>query len=108
MDASCLVRGKAFVVLEESNNNPKSISAWSPQFPTIFGEGATCRLALKSLRNGIYTDIEWQLSKNPGLKQINILPLSQGKQRAVLEKWRLDTEGESIISHTVLDFAEGV
>ena len=102
-------------------------------------EGATLRLALDSLRNGIFTDIEWQLSRNPGLfyspvycniqiacaqvwrrifakrgqpassadlKQFQIEPLSQGKQDAVLEKWRTDTEGESKISHTVLEFLE--
>ena len=40
------------------------------------------------------------------LQRIQIQPLSRGKQQAVLEKWRSDTEGESKISHTVLEFLE--
>ena len=42
-----------------------------------------------------------------GLKRIDIQPLSQEKQQAVLDKWIRDTEGESIITSTELHFKGG-
>ena len=42
-----------------------------------------------------------------GLGAIQVMPLSQQKQQALLTKWSHDTEGESLITHTELEFKGG-
>ena len=42
-----------------------------------------------------------------GLKRIDVQPLSQEEQQAVLDKWSRDAERESIITSTELHFEGG-
>lgn len=99
-----LVRGKLFVVFEYGKDDSvRSVSSWTPSFPSVFGEGGTERLAVLSLRKGIQIHLEPEKPEKPAHKVILLKPYTKEEKEQFIKKWEKDCEGESIIKSTVIN-----
>ena len=67
-------------------------------------EGATERLSLLSLRKGIELYLEPEKPEKAAQKHITLKPYTAEEKKQILEKWRQDCEGQSIIRSATIKF----